>query len=141
MIPARLRRIAFHAIGLTLVGGLAACATGNPSAVGLQRDSRTKLQPGVSTRQDAVTLLGKPDEALDMPRAAVDKGIRDQCMQWDQRSLRALFWFDDYLDRAGGGAWQQETQVYLTADDRVCSWGIWTWPKGSRNQEKFLPKG
>lgn len=139
MTIARLRNPVF---ALATISMLAGCAgSGMPTAVGLQRENRLKLQENVSTRQDVIALTGKPDDVLDMPRLAVPSAVRDRCMKWDQRTLRTIFYFDAYIEKSDGKAYEQETQVFLTADDRVCTWAVWTWPKGWHHNEKLMVKG
>ncbi len=135
---AHLRNVA---CGIAALATLAGCADSLPKAVGLQRENRLKLQENISTKQDVIALTGKPDDMLDVPRLAVPAAVRDQCMKWDQRAIRAIFYFDTYLNKSDNKAWEQETQVFLTSDDRVCTWVVWTWLKGWQHDEKMTIKG
>lgn len=138
MKPARLR---YPVLGVATIALLAGCASSAPSAVGLQRENRLKLREHVSTRQDVVALMGKSDEVLDMPRLAVPAAVRDGCMQWDQRTIRTMFYFDTYVGKDDGKAWEQETEIFLDAGDRVCTWAVWTWLKGYKYNEKLSIRG
>jgi hypothetical protein len=120
---------------------LAGCASNLPTAVGLQRGNRLQLQENISTQQDVFALLGPPGEVLDMPRLAVPAAVRDRCMAWDQRAIRAIVYVDSYLNPADRQAWGQETEVFLRPDGRVCTWVVWTWHKGLRGRETMTLKG
>ena len=137
----KIARLPYAVWTLAMISTIAGCASGLPSAVGLQRENRLKLQENVTTRQDVIALTGKPNDVLEMPRLAVPPAVRDQCMKWDQRTIRTIFYFDTYLNPDDKKAWEQETEIFLTADDRVCTWAVWTWPKGSRYNEKMTVKG
>jgi hypothetical protein len=120
---------------------LAGCASNLPTAVGLQRGNRLQLQESISTQQDVFALLGPPGDVLDMPRLAVPAAVRDRCMAWDQRAIRVIVYVDSYLNPADRQAWGQETEVFFRPDGRVCTWVVWTWPKGLRGRETMTLKG
>lgn len=134
------RRLGAGAFLVTLAL-LAGCASGLPTAVGLQRENRLKLQENITTQQEVFALLGPPGDMFDMPRLAVPEAVRNHCMAWDQRAIRAIFYFDSYLNPADKQAWGQETDVFLRPDGRVCTWVVWTWPKGSVGREAMALRG
>ncbi len=129
------------AAALMTLALLAGCASGLPTAVGLQRENRLKLQENITTQQEVLALLGPPGDVLDMPRLAVPEAVRNRCMAWDQRAIRAIFYFDSYLNPADKQAWGQETEVFLRPDGRVCTWVVWTWHKTLRGREAMTLRG
>lgn len=92
---------------------------------------RHQLQPGVSDRAEVLRRLGKPEREAEVPRHMLAKTIVEQCMTWDQPTLKALVYVKDYLRKGGpccyGNQFNQETHVYLGKDGKVCGSGSWFW--------------
>lgn len=78
---------------------------------------RHQLKPGVSDRNEVLKRLHKPQREADVPRHMLAPEIIDRCLTWDQPTLKALVYVNEY----------QETQVYLDNNGKVCASGSWLW--------------
>ena len=109
-----------HAVAGLLVLLLAACG-GLPTEP--PRAGMARIKDGISTREEAIGLIGRPDHDLMLPRLLVHASACERCLRWDQRSLRALIYEDAWNDM--GMRWLRETQVFIDEAGKVCAHGFW----------------
>ena len=105
---------------------LSACTTYHDTPLFSERH---ELKPGLSERSDVLDLVGDPEREADVPRHMLDRKVIEQCMAWDQPTLKTLVYSADYLKEGAccNNGVSQETHVYLNAQGKVCASGSWLW--------------
>ena len=99
---------------------LAGCSTPLPTTE--PHRSRLDLIPGKTTQAEALQRMGPPREQRDLPRLQLLPEVRERCMAWDQPSLKALIYRDEFVQTTDFRRhFRQESHVYINSQGKVCA--------------------